>query len=454
MTITKKPILPTLFLLSWPIILGQGMQLMYNLADTFWVGNIGAQQLAAISVSFPLIFIILSIGAGFSIAGVTLVSQYTGAEKSKKANLAAGQILSFGVLLAIIFAGFGLFFGKDLLRMMGAKPEVLKPAWEYFQIILWGSPLMFMFFIFTSVMQGVGDSKTPMKIRIATVILNIVLDPFLIFGWWIFPELGIAGAAWATIFSRLIASSIGLFILFSETKKIKLSLSDLKPDKEILKKIIKIGSPSALGMSALSIAIAFMTSIVASFGTFALAVWGIVSRITSVIRLPSQGLSRATGVLVGQHLGADNPEKAEEAAWKAFGITFLFMSVLVIFLIFLAPQTARLFSQKNEVISIAVKALRITGFAYVFLGIQIVLSGALTGAGKTAKQMLFRVLTLWGLQIPISYYLSNQIGWGTDGIWWGILTANFLGCLIITIWFKKGTWKSAVIKTKKVLASV
>ncbi|MGM0438828.1 MAG: MATE family efflux transporter [Patescibacteria group bacterium] len=447
MKLTDKPILSTLFILSWPIMIGEGMQLMYNLADTFWVGQLGSNELAAISLSFPLIFVMFSVGAGFSVAGMTLVSQHTGAEQEKDANLVAGQILVFSVIVSILFSGLGLILGRDLLKLMGAEPEVLQPAWEYFRIILMGAPLMFIYFIFSSVLQGVGDTKTPMKIKIITVIANIILDPFLIFGWSFFPALGMAGAAIATIASRLIATVIALTILFTKSKGIQLTLSDLKPDKEVIWQIIKIGSPAAVGMSALSIAMTVMTYIVTAFGTFALAAWGVVSRLTSLIRLPSQGLSRSTGVLVGQHLGADQPNKAEESAWTGVAVVFIVMTSLAFLNLVFAPYIVRPFTSKPEVLQIAVKYFRIAGFAYTFLGIQMVVSGALKGAGKTFAQMFFRVLTLWILQIPLSYFLAHNAGWGVDGIWWGIFFSKLFGCLFLLLWFKKGTWKNKIVKT-------
>ena len=212
-----------------------------------------------------------SVAGGFSIAGTTLVSQHTGANEHSKANRAAGQILVFAVLISLFFSGLSLFFGRSLLTLMNAEPEVVSLAWEYFRILLLGAPLMFIYFIFSSVMQGVGDTQTPMKIKVFTVMINIILDPLLIFGWFVFPELGIAGAAVATIISRIIASGLALYILFSRKMDIKISLIDLVPNKKVLKEIIKIGTPAAVGMSALSIAMTFMTYIVTAFGTAALA---------------------------------------------------------------------------------------------------------------------------------------------------------------------------------------
>ncbi|WP_408954342.1 MATE family efflux transporter [Natroniella sp. ANB-PHB2] len=443
--LTNKKILITLLALSYPIIIGDAMHLMYNLADTFWVGRLGAEYLAAISLSFPLIFFIFSFAGGFSVAGMTLISQYIGAENQKMANLAAGQVLVLSVVISVFFSGVGLISGEELLQIMGPEAEVLKPAWEYFRIIMWGIPLVFVYFVFSSALQGIGDTKTPMKLKLITVLINIILDPFLIFGWFLFPELGIKGAAIATIFSRFIGAIIGMYLLFTGKKGIKLKLDYLKPDKEMVKQIIKVGFPAAIGMSALSLAMAVMTSIVTAFGTYTLAAWGIANRITSVIRMPAQGMGRATGVLIGQFLGADKPDEAGVTAWLGAGITFGFQILVAILILFVAPCLIMLFTENQNVIEIGSYYLKIAGFAFAFLGVQQVLSESLKGAGNTVEQMLFRILTLWILQIPLSLFMAYTLGLGQKGVWWAILLAKFLGVLAVIFWFMKGTWKTKII---------
>ncbi|MCK8828515.1 MATE family efflux transporter [Natroniella acetigena] len=443
--LTDKKILITLLVLSYPIIIGDVMHLMYNLADTFWVGRLGAEYLAAISLSFPLIFLIFSFAGGFSVAGMTLISQYIGAENQKMANLAAGQVLVLSVVISVFFSGVGLILGEELLQVMGAEAEVLKSAWEYFRIIMWGIPLVFVYFVFSSALQGIGDTKTPMKLKLITVLINIILDPFLIFGWFLFPKLGIKGAAIATIFSRFIGAIIGMYLFFTGKKGIKLKLDYLKPDKEMVKQIIKVGFPAAIGMSALSLAMAVMTSIVTAFGTYTLAAWGITNRITSLIRMPAQGVGRATGVLIGQFLGADKPDEAGITAWLGVGITFGFQILVATLILFVAPYLIMLFTENLNVIEIGSYYLKIAGFAFAFLGVQQVLSESLKGAGNTVEQMLFRILTLWILQIPLSLFMAYTLGLSQKGVWWAILLAKFLGALVVIFWFIKGTWKTKII---------
>ncbi len=447
--IIDQPVLPTLFKLSWPIIVGESMQLMYNLADTFWVGRLGAEFLAAITVSFPLVFLIFSIGIGFSIAGVALVSQYEGADRHEQANLVTGQILAFAIMFSVVFGTLGLIFGESLLGLIGADEEILPYAWSYFRIIVAGMPLTFIYFIFSSVLQGIGDTKTPMYLKLIAVGANVILDPFFIFGWSIFPNLGIAGAATATVITRLLAAIIGIHILFTGKKGLHLNLAHLWPNWKMIKKIIMIGFPAAVGDSGLAVAITIMTSIVAGFGNVTLAAYGVANRITSVLRMPAMGVGRATGVIVGQHLGADQPDEAEKVSWMSSGIILAIMLALSVLMLLIAPWLMSFFAEEMEVINIGANYLRIVSFGFTFLGVQMILSGALSGAGKTVYQTFFRLLTLWGFQIPMAYGFAYLLNMGATGIWWGIFTAKLLGLLVMAVWFKRGTWKSKVIEDEE-----
>ncbi|MBF8437870.1 MATE family efflux transporter [Halanaerobiaceae bacterium Z-7014] len=443
--IIDQPILPTLIKLSWPIIIGQGMHLMYQLADTFWVGRLGAEYLAAMSLAFPLLLVVYSVGAGFSIAGVSLVSQYTGAGRPKMASKATGQIFTLAIFLSIIFTAAGIYFSEELFLLIGAEEDVLPLALEYFRIYVSGIPIIFIYFIFSSVLEGIGDTITPMKIKLVTVILNIVLDPFLIFGWFFFPELGIGGAALATVLSRLVAGIIGIYIMFWNKTELKLELWHLKPEPKMIKRIIRIGTPAALGDSAMAIALSLMTALVANFGTITVAAWGIANRVTSAIRMPAFGMGRATSVMVGQYLGAEQPDEAGKVSWMSAGITILFMVGLAIVLLFISPNIMAVFTGDMDVIKVGTEYLQIAGFAYTFLAAQIVLSGALNGAGKSLSQTIFRLLSLWVFQLPISYLLSTTLGFEQSGVWWGILIAKFMGVLVLSVWFRKGTWKTREI---------
>jgi len=431
----------TLFKLSWPIMVGNTMQVLYNLADTFWVGKLGADSVAAISVGFPLVFLLISIGGGMTIAGTTLVAQYTGSDNKKMADHVAGQIFTLVIFLSVIFGTTGFIFDRKILGWIGAPANIMTEAVAYLDIIFAGVAFMFIFFVFTALLRGVGDTKTPMKMIVFSTVFNIIIDPFLIFGWGFFPQLGVRGAAIATVLSRALAGLYGVYLLFEGKKGIKLKAKNLVPDLEVQKNIIKLGTPSAAEQSIIALGMTFMMGIVSEFGTLAVAAYGIGNRILSVVMMPMRGLSMATTTMVGQTMGADDADRAERIAWTAVGLTFSLMMALILVTQFFPAQIISVFNDDPEVVAIGVDFLKIVGLSFGFLGVRIVIGGSFRGAGNTVAAMVLAVIALWGFRVPLARLLSEYFQLGTSGIWWGMFMSNLLSAIIGAIWFKKGSWK-------------
>ena len=431
----------TLFKLSWPIMVGNTMQVLYNLADTFWVGKLGANSVAAISVGFPLVFLLISIGGGMTIAGTTLVAQYTGSDNKEMADHVAGQIFSLVVFLSVIFGTTGFIFDRKILGWIGAPANIMDRAVAYLDIIFAGVAFMFIFFVFTALLRGVGDTRTPMKMIVFSTIFNIIIDPFLIFGWGFFPQLGVRGAAIATVLSRALAGLYGIYLLFEGTKGIQLYPKNLIPDFEVQKRIIKLGTPSAAEQSIIALGMTFLMGIVSGFGTLAVAAYGIGNRILSVVMMPMRGLSTATTTMVGQTVGADDVDRAEKIAWTAVGLTFILMMVLILITQFFPAQIISVFNDNLEVVAIGVDFLKIVGLSFGFLGVRIVIGGSFRGAGNTVAAMVLAIFALWGVRVPLARLLSEYFQMGTTGIWWGMFMSNLLSAIIGAIWFKKGSWK-------------
>lgn len=432
--------------LAWPVMLGNTIQVIYNLTDTFWLGRLSAEAVAAISISFPIIFFLIAIGGGMTMAGTTLVAQYTGAGDVKGASRISGQLLVVMTGLAILMSISGILFSERLLLFLGSPPEIIQDARDYLNIIFGGILFMFFFFVFSSLLTGWGDTKTPMKLKIFTALLNILIDPFLIFGWWVFPPLGVAGAAYATVFSRSIAGFYGLYILFKKKSGLSLTPQDLVPDWTLIKKIFIIGFPAAGEMSIRSLGMMAMMAMVARFGAMAVAAYGIASRILSLVILPSMGLSMATSTVVGQNIGSDQMERAEQSTWISAAITFGLMSTCGLIAILLAPSIVGIFTHQGEVIAMGTDFLKIVGFSFGFMGIEMVIGGSFRGAGKTLIAMIISLIVLWGLTIPLAQIFGLTFGWGTQGIWRGIFLAHLVGAVMAILWFKQGTWKEKVIE--------
>ncbi|CCU80993.1 Multi antimicrobial extrusion protein (Na(+)/drug antiporter), MATE family of MDR efflux pumps [Halanaerobium saccharolyticum subsp. saccharolyticum DSM 6643] len=431
----------TLFKLSWPIMVGNTMQVLYNLADTFWVGKLGADSVAAISVGFPLVFLLISIGGGMTIAGTTLVAQYTGSDNKKMADHVAGQIFSLVIFLSLIFGAAGFIFDRTILGWIGAPANIMDEAVAYLDIIFAGVAFMFIFFVFTALLRGVGDTKTPMKMMVFSTLFNIILDPFLILGWGFFPQMGVRGAAIATVLARALAGLYGVYLLFKGEKGIKLYAKNLIPDFKVQKRIIKLGTPSAAEQSIIALGMTFLMGIVSEFGTLAVAAYGIGNRILSVVMMPMRGLSMATTTMVGQTMGADDPDRAEKIAWTAVGLTFSLMMSMILVTQFFPAQIISVFNDNPKVVAIGVDFLKIVGLSFGFLGVRIVIGGSFRGAGNTVAAMVLAVVALWGFRVPLARLLSNYFQLGTTGIWWGMFISNFLSAIIGGIWFKKGSWK-------------
>ena len=439
--IINGPITLTLMKLAWPIMITNGMQVLYNIADTFWVGKISAQAVAAISVSFPVVFLFISMGAGINISGTTLVAQYTGAGESDKADKVATQLFVFIFSLSVILSLIGFLFNKKILYLIGAPEDIIGKANSYLNIFFIGLPFMFLFFVFSALLRGVGDTKTPMKLMIISVLINIIADPFIIFGWSIFPELGVRGAALATISSRAIAGFVGMYLLFSGQKGIHIKKKYLKPDLNMYKKILRIGIPSAGEKSMAAISIVLFMGIISRFGTMAVAAYGIGHRVMSVVRMPVRGFGRGTTTMVGQNLGADKMDRSEKCAWIATAVTFIALVLIWIIMIIFPEQIIAIFNDNPEVINIGKSYLMIAGFSFSFIGIRLVIGSAFRGAGNTLIAMILAIIALIVLRIPLSYLLSVNLNWGINGVWWGMLIANAVAAIIGIFWFQKGTWK-------------
>ncbi len=218
----------------------------YNLIDTFWLGQYSTEALAAISFAFPMVFLLISVGMGLSVAGSVLVAQHIGADEEAEAEYAASQTVALSLLGASVLGLIGYVFVNGLLGLFGASQDVLPLATDYMQVISLGMPFMFGFFVFIALMRGYGDTITPMLVMFGSVLLNVVLDPFLIFGWGPFPRLGIEGAAIATVFSRALALVVGLAIMFHGARGVKIRLREMRPDLAFAKKIVSIGFPASI----------------------------------------------------------------------------------------------------------------------------------------------------------------------------------------------------------------
>lgn len=448
--LVEGPIVPGLLILAWPIIVSNLLQNLYNLADTFWLGRVGEHAVAAISISFPIIFLFIAFGAGLTIAGTALVAHNTGARNYDMVNYIASQTLGFVGILAIILSILGYIYCDRIVALLGPEPHVFEDAVLYLRTWFVGIPFVFGFFIFQALIKGYGDTINPMKLMLASTVLNIVLDPFLIFGWGFFPEFGVQGAAIATVVSRGAASIFGIGFLFAGTFGLKVSVSQLMPRFDTIKRLVGIGLPAAAEMSMKSVGIILMTAIVAGFGTSTLAAFGVGSRLAMVAFLPSMGLAQSATTMVGQNLGAKQDDRAERTGYAGAAIAFGVLAAFGVGTYFFADLLAGLFLPADPAArALTTQYIMVISFSFGFLGVLNVLSGAFRGAGKTVLAMLFAFISLLLLRVPLAYVLSNHTPLGVNGLWWSVAISNVVGGVLSFLWYIRGSWKQRLVTEER-----
>lgn len=438
----EGPILKSLLALAVPIALANVLQAAYQLIDAYWVGRLGGSAVAAVSVTTPVMFLTIGLGAGLALAGSTLIAQYFGARNQEMVDHVAAQTLLMIVLVSVFLSVVGYVFSPMLLRLMGVAPDVYPGALGFMRVSFAGLVFNFFFFMFQSIMRGIGEAKLPVFIVLGTVILNFILDPPLIFGWGPIPAQGVKGAALATLLTQSLAALVGMGVLLSGRFAVHLVWRDFVPDLAYVKRAFLLGFPASIEQSARALGITVLTFLITSFGTLTLAAYGVGSTILQVVMIPAMGLSMAVSALVGQNIGAGNIERAERigrlGAWLGFGILSVFGVIAFVF----APQLVAFFVPGDpQVIAHGTVFLRTMSLAWGFLGAQFSLTGVLRASGNMVETMVLTLVSQWVLQFPLAYVLSKHTTLGERGIWWAFPVTNVLIVLATLAVYAKGDWK-------------
>ncbi len=449
---TEGRIISSLLSLAGPIIAANILQSAYQLIDTFWLGRLGADAVAAVSLSFPLLFLVLSLGAGLTLAGTVMVARYKGAENQQMVNFSSSQSVFLIFLTSILLAILSYFAAGPLMKIIGAGPDIIEDAITYFKMSSIGFVFLFLFFIFQSLMRGIGNVMLPVYIVLSTVILNAVLDPLFIYGYGPVPGFGVAGAAVSSVITQAVASSIGLYILFKGRHGIKISLAAMNFDMDNLKKTFSIGLPASIEQSTRALGMTMMMAIVTSFGSDIVAAYGIGARMLSFVVVPALGLGIATTSLVSQNIGALKIKRAEKVANLSAKVAlFGFSGMGVLMFIIAEPLTAIFIPNDPQVIKDGALFIKIMSISFGFLGLQQVMNGTFNGAGFTKASMLISIMSLWIIRFPLAYLLSYNLKMGPEGIWWSFPISNLIAGIVAFSYFKTGYWKKRVIRDRSLL---
>lgn len=439
----EGPVLRSLVTLAVPIVLANILQAGYQLTDAFWVGRLGGAAIAAVSVSFPIMFLSIAIGAGLAVAGSILIAQYFGARNQTMVNHVAAQTLLMIVLASVVLGGLGYLAAPALLRLMGVTQAVYVGALPFMRIGFVGLAFTFAFSMFQAIMRGVGEANLPVYIVLGTVILNFGLDPLFIFGWGRVPALGVTGAAIATLITQSIAAFVGLWILFRGQYGIHLSLKNFVPDFAYMKRAFQLGFPASIEMSARALGLTVMTFLIASFGTLAIAAYGVGSNVLQVVMIPAMGLSMAVSTLVGQNIGAGHIERAARIGRLGAWLSFWSLTAIGVIVFLFAPHFVAFFVPDDAgVIAAGATFLRIMSLTWGFIGVQFALTGVLRASGSMVLAMTLTMVSLWGIQFPLAFALSKGTALGVNGIWWAFPIANVVIVAVTIGIYMRGGWKT------------
>ena len=438
--------LRALVALAVPIILANVLQTFFQLTDTFWLGRLGAVAVAAVSLSFPILFLLISLGGGLTVAGTILVAQYYGKGEPDRVDHVAAQTVLSLVGVSVALAAIGYLLTEPLVALFAPEPDVAAPAADYLRISFLGLVFVFAYFVFQSLLRGIGRVRLPLLLVFGAVVVNFVVDPLFILGWGPVPALGVAGAALATVASQGLAGVIGIAILFGGRFGINIRKSDLRPDLPLIGRILRLGIPASVEQSTRAIGLSIMMLLVTGFGTTVVAAYGIGMRILGVIIIPALGLSLATSTLVGQSIGAGSPARADETTRLAMRIGFIALTAVGAALFVLAtPITRFLIPESPDVVELGATFLRIMAPTFGFISIQQVLTGAFRGAGRTVVAMALAIISLWVLQFPLAFVLAERTPLAEAGIWWSFPITNVAAASIAWLWFRRGTWATRAL---------
>lgn len=442
---TSGSINRAIILLSIPMIiemLGEGL---FAIVDAYFVSLVSNEAFATVILTETIATIVYSLAIGLSIAATAMVARRIGEKNAKAAATAASQAMLIALGLSVVISIVGIFFAEELLRMMGADEAVIAIGISYTQILLGGNIVIMLLFILNGIFRGAGDASMAMRSLWIANVINIFLDPILIFGFGPFPELGVMGAAVATTFGRSVGVLFQLYILFNGKRIIQLTYKNFTPKLKIIKKLVDVSLTGAGQYLIASASWIFLMRIIADFGTTAVNGYGLAIRIIIFTILPAWGIANAAATLMGQNLGAKKPDRAEQSVWLAAFYNMGFLFIVSIGYIVFARPLLEFFNDDVEVVKVGVEALQIFSISYILFGFGMVIMQSFGGAGDTRTPTVVNFVVFWLIQIPLAYLFTKSLNWGPSGVYWAVVGSEFILAGICVVLFRRGHWKTVEI---------
>ncbi len=439
---TQGSITGNLWSLAWPMTVSSTLMTLGPFIDAIWIGRLGSAPMAGVMMSGTIVMLINSLIFGIFTGLQAIIARSVGAGDDAQANHASQQAFVIGAALSLFLALIGMFFAESILSLWKLEPDVIEFGAIYLRIELIGTFTMSFASLAQRIMQASGDAKTPMKISFGTRAFNIILSPFLIFGWWgIFPAMGVRGAALAAIIAQGVFAAISIWIIFSGKTRLRITLRNFSFDWSMIWRIVKIGIPASLGGIHMNVGSIVFMWFIAPFGTLAIAGHMLVSRIDMLILMPAMGLGAAAGILAAQNLGALQPRRAEKTAWTAVGIFTGLMFIFTIAVLIWADYIVRLFNAEPDLVTMAGNFLKIQTVSYMFNGLMMVMMSVMNSVGDTLIAFIVDLVTMWGIRVPLAVILPHVAGLGVYGIRWALVADTVSSSIIFIIYFRSGRWK-------------
>lgn len=442
----KGDMYKVLLTLSIPIMINSLIQTLYNLVDGIWVSKISSVHFAATSFVWPINFLFVALGIGLSIAGTSLLSQLLGAGKIKEAREYTTQLMVSSFFLSIVFTIVGVISSPYIIKLMGGEGEFANLANTYLRISFLDLPFMFLYFNINSIMNAQGNTVTPTILSAISAFINVVLDPIFIFTL----NMGIAGAAWATVISRIALALFGIKFIFNDDNDLKPDFRVFKFNKSIIKEIVRVGLPSSIGQAGASIGFMFLNGFIVSYGTATLAAFGMVNRVTSLVMQPAMGVGAALTAVIGQNLGANKLDRATESFIKASKIALYIGIIGGLFIFIFNKQMVNFFIQSKdepEVIIQSITYMKYVAFSMPLMGMFSVFQGVFQGTGNTKYSMAMEIGRLWVVRLPMILIFKNFFNFGPSGIWFSMSVSNLIVCLYGLWVYKTHGWKRKTLNS-------
>ena len=442
---TQISIRKAIFLLAIPMILELVMESVFAVVDIYFVGKLGASAIATVGLTETYLFILYSVAMGLAMAVTAIIARRTGERNTKDSGTAAFQSILIGLIASIPLMIGGIFFSKELLGLMGADAWSIDVGYKYTQYMLGGNVVIVLLFVINAIFRGAGDAAIAMRVLWLANIVNMILDPILIFGFGPIPAFGIEGAAMATNIGRGLGVVAQLWVLTRGSKHIKLLASQIKIDTEIMSNIIKTSLGGIGQMIVAMTSWIFLLRILAELGSETVAGSTIAIRIMMFTLMPAWGLSNAAATLVGQNLGAGEPDRAEKSVWKIGYYNMIFLILVSICYFIFNEDLMRLFTDDAKVIEVGAEWLQIMSYGYFVYGWWMVSVQAFNGSGDTTTPTKINIVFFWLFQIPLAYLLAITLNWQQSGVFWGMFISE-ISVGLFTLWlFTKGRWKETEV---------